>query len=141
MSIFQKHFDLDTYSTKYDHMNALTLPYFINGRTRTSLAINNLYESMYTSSAGDRRDVDNVALLFTDGRSENRLQTLEQARAARARGIHFIVVLLGDVSEAGQKEGAMIATMPHSENLVYAPDFNSLDDLTDSVTDLVCNGK
>ena len=41
---------------------------------------------------GDRRDVKNVLIVFSDGKVHDRKQTLEQARSIKDKGTHVITI-------------------------------------------------
>ncbi len=45
---------------------------------------------MFTSNAGDRQNVPNYIVILTDGRSDNRDATWQEAQLARQAGIHII---------------------------------------------------
>ena len=57
--------------------------YWKGGTTNTAGALNLMRNEMYNSNNGDRSDKPNVALVITDGKSNDRQRTLTNAREAR----------------------------------------------------------
>lgn len=54
-------------------------------------------EDIFTSSAGDRSNVPNVGIVFTDGKANERPgETGDEAATARADGVHLIAVGISD---------------------------------------------
>lgn len=46
---------------------------------------------MFQAKKGDREDVPNVMFVITDGKSDNKTDTLLRAKEAKARGIRYVV--------------------------------------------------
>ena len=53
------------------------------GTTNTAAALSYVRNTMYTSANGERNGVRNVVMVLTDGVSNSKTQTLENARLAR----------------------------------------------------------
>lgn len=116
-------FQLSAYSTAADMINAIDSIPVQGGGTNTGGAIETLHKVVFTNYYGDRIDVPNIAIIVTDGKSDNNSYTVEQANIARAAGIHMLTVGVGmvDTSELYQ-----ITSSPTSENIVTIGDFSNL---------------
>jgi len=64
-------FQLNSYSTVDDVQNAISSLTYSGGSTRTDEALEYVRTTMLTTSNGDRSDVPNVVVVFTDGKSTN----------------------------------------------------------------------
>ena len=47
---------------------------------------------MFAVEHGDRKDIQNVILLLTDGKSDNPSDTMREALECKKAGIHIVVV-------------------------------------------------
>eukprot|EP00914_Ancora_sagittata_P021293 GHVO01041937.1.p1 GENE.GHVO01041937.1~~GHVO01041937.1.p1 ORF type:complete len:183 (+),score=19.16 GHVO01041937.1:634-1182(+) len=109
-------FYLDTYTSKRAVMNALVATYH-SGRTGTAAAVRMMYDQVFTTSRGDRRNVDNYAIVVSDGGSNiEREKTIPSADEAKQRGITMFSVAIGPTPDMGEMEG--MANTPSSEYLV-----------------------
>ena len=70
------------------------LPSPTGGTTNTAEAIFTMRNAMFTAGAGDRPGVRNVGIVMTDGESNERDDTFDQASSARAQGINLISVAI-----------------------------------------------
>ena len=50
---------------------------YLKGTTNTAEGLRYLYTTMFTSANGDRADAPNVAVIFTDGESNNPMSTMQ----------------------------------------------------------------
>jgi len=107
------NFNLDTYQTKQEVLNALSFQKAC-GRTNIQAALNLAYASVFTSGGGDRTGVDNRLILVTDGRSNvEETETSTQADNVKGNDIGLYVVAVGEEPDMG--EVTSIASDPDSE--------------------------
>lgn len=112
---------------------------FSGGSTNTAAALAALRNDIFTSGNGDRSDYPSIAVLLTDGVSNDQAATLREAMAVRAQGITLIAVGIGPSPNIQELDG--IASYPSLQNIFRATDFNSLNALRDSLVQAVCNSK
>lgn len=95
---------------------------------------------MFTSARGDRRDVHNVAVVITDGRSDNEDDTWREAIELRQTGTLVISVGIGGGVKTKELNG--MASDPITQNVLVAPDFETLsDDLISTLSNAICNSE
>ncbi|KAK6961160.1 collagen alpha-3(VI) chain-like isoform X4, partial [Biomphalaria glabrata] len=130
-------FQLNTYSKKADVYNAIDdIPYRY-GSTNTADALKTMRAVMFTAGNGDRSDVDNVAVVVTDGVSNiNSRRTVPEAEQARAEGIHIYAIGIG-LTDTKELDG--IASKPVDENRFAVQDFTELRDLRHKVFSALCS--
>ena len=109
------------------------------GKTNTAEALRVIRTQMFTSWNGDRPDAANVIILITDGKSNNRDATLQEAVETRKAGIHVIVIGVGQ--SVGTQELAGIASDPDYENMYTVVNFYALSGIMDSILVGTCNGR
>lgn len=124
--IVYNDFYLNTYTNRSDMIHHITAIGRRQGATSTGLAIQNLRNNVFVSSKGDRDDAPNVAVVITDGKSDNTSLTLSQSLLAKSEGIHMIVVAIGLTD---QTEINDIASDPFEENVFTVDDFDQLSSL------------
>ncbi|KAL4227154.1 hypothetical protein ACF0H5_015127 [Mactra antiquata] len=126
-------FYLDTYNNKASMLQHITTIGDRQGATNTGLAIKNLRDVVFEPAKGDRYDAQNVAVIITDGKSNNNNFTVSQAILARSEGIHLIVVGIGltDLIESHE-----IASDPSEDNVFNVEDFDQLFSLESSVKNM-----
>ena len=129
-------FDLNSYTTKAQVFDAVDAIPYIKGWTNTASGIENMKSKMFTTAKGDRSDVDNVAIVITDGQSNvDSKRTIPNADAARNEGIYVYAVGIG-LANTEELEG--IANKPAQENTFAVDDFNALKGLEEEVFAAVC---
>uniref|UniRef100_A0A2C9JVB5 VWFA domain-containing protein n=1 Tax=Biomphalaria glabrata TaxID=6526 RepID=A0A2C9JVB5_BIOGL len=129
-------FQLNTYAKKADVYNAIDdIPYRY-GSTNTADALKTMRSVMFTAGNGDRSDVNNVAVVVTDGVSNiNSRRTVPEAEQARAEGIHIYAIGIG-LTDTKELDG--IASKPVDENRFAVQDFTELRDLRHKVFSALC---
>lgn len=73
---------LNRYQRRSEALQAIKATDYTRGTTNTASAIRNLRESMFTDGNGERRDVFNIAVILTDGASNDKVATLTQVCSA-----------------------------------------------------------
>ncbi len=88
-------FYLDQFASRLDIIEELqSLPY-LRGSTNTAGALEFVSNSMFVSDRGDRNNARNVAFLITNSQSNNREETMAEAKALKDKGIHLFVAGVG----------------------------------------------
>ena len=130
-------FQMNTYTTKIEVINAIdSIPYRY-GSTNTADALRTMSDVMYTPGNGDRPDVENICIILTDGVSNiNSRRTIPDAEAARAKGIHIYAIGIG-LTETRELDG--IASRPVDEYRFAVDDFAELDGLEEKVFTAFCS--
>lgn len=132
-------FHLNEYKTKADIYHAIDAIPYRHGSTNTADAIRTMRTQMFTQVNGDRPNVDNIAVVVTDGVSNiNSRRTIPEAEQAHADGIHIYAIGIG-LSETRELDG--IASKPVEENRFAVQDFTELRDLRQKVFSALCVGK
>jgi len=134
-------FLLKTYSLKQNMLSHVSMLPLRQGGTNTGEAIANLNSVVFQAGNGDRPEAPNVAVIITDGRSNNNTYTVQQANIAKSLGIHMIAVGVGliDTSELHQ-----IASDPTDVNVFNVAHFNGLFSIEGYIRGLFvqnCTGK
>lgn len=80
-----------------------------------------------------------MALVLTDGQSQNREKTIEAAQALRAAGVATFVIGIG--SQVDQSELASVASTPTSKYLIQLTDYNALESVRLQLASLTCEGE
>ena len=134
------HFSLQTYNSLSTLLLAISqLPYNDGGSTNTAEALTLLLSAAQNGTLRLRDDSIKIAIVITDGHSNNRLATLTAAAALHASNI-FDVYAVG-VGGAYLAELEAIASSP--EFVFFTSSFNgsNLLQLTDSISFHFCSSK
>ena len=91
-------FNLNEYDSRLDIIEHVQRIPYRRGSTNTAAALQYVTENMFTPSNGDRNNARNVAFLITDGQSNNRENTMRQAKLLKDKGIHLFVAGVGKSS-------------------------------------------
>ena len=111
------------------------------GTTNTGAAIKNMKDNMFSSLRGDRSGSPDVAMVVTDGNSDDRKDTFEQAMLARKNGVRMLAVGINLKTYHGQRELQGIASDPDDKNVFNVPNFEGLFNITDRIVEAVCDGQ
>ena len=87
---------------------------------------------------GDRPNVPNVAIIVTDGQSNNPTLTAAEAKKARDKGI--TIIALGVGHGIRKSELNEMATDPDSSHVYTADNFDALASLQAFVSNKACEG-
>jgi len=110
------NFYLNTYNNKLGPLYSLAWSK-VGGKTNTAESIRLAYNNVFNGGRGDRGGADNVAILFTDGKSNiNPGNTRTEARNMRQRGIEVFVVALDD------PDRQTVANMAEVQEIASDPD-------------------
>ncbi len=129
---------LNQYNNTRQLLNALSLRY-TGGTTNTAEAIRLARTVMFTPEHGDDPDSPNVLIILTDGKSNVRAETMQEALRARKDGIHIVAVGVGPSVE--EEELRSIATDPDANNVFFVQDFVALTGIITPALVAICNGE
>ena len=97
-----------------------------------------LREQMFTARRGARQGTKSVAVVFTDGGSNDFRETLKMAREARLSGITILVVAVG--GWVNWLEVNEVASDPDVNNAFKVDDFDRFGDIQTQLRKTICNG-
>uniref|UniRef100_A0A3B3ZFR9 VWFA domain-containing protein n=1 Tax=Periophthalmus magnuspinnatus TaxID=409849 RepID=A0A3B3ZFR9_9GOBI len=112
---------------------------YLGGNTMTGDAISYTTTNIFTERNGARpraRGIQRVAILLTDGRSQD--YVLEPSKAATAAGIRMFAVGIG---EALKEELEEIAAEPKNAHVFHVTDFNAIDKIRGRLRKRLCESK
>ena len=92
---------------------------------------------MFRADRGARTGVPHIVVVLTDGGSNDKARTQQEAYRLRNAGVHVIVIALGDWLD--HMELMNMASYPHKRYLKYVEDFETLDSIREDIRDLMCN--
>ncbi|CAL1574935.1 unnamed protein product [Knipowitschia caucasica] len=128
-------FTLTQYTRRGEVLQAInTLPYK-GGNTMTGEAIEYLLNNIFTESAGSRDGFPKVAMIITDGKSQDPVE--EHARRLRNIGVEIFVL---GIKGADEDELREMASTPHSKHVYNVPNFNQIQDVQKKIISEVCSG-
>ena len=132
-------FYLNTYQRKQDIIQAIQRIHYLGGRTNIADAFRRMRRDIFLPSRGDREQVPNFAVVFSDGASNvDETETLPQAIAARVEGVHIITVGVGSTVTFPELQG--MTSDPYQENLFTVESFDNLKGLVPEVIGATCDG-
>jgi len=105
--------------------------------TNTSSAINVMRTVVFTADNGDRPDVNNVAIVITDGMSDDRQATAIEATAAKDAGVRMFAI--GLTNEIDASELKKIASEPLSEHYFNRTSIELVETVTSQLLWSVCH--
>jgi len=128
-------FNLKDYSTVAEVQAAIDAMPLYGHTTNTASALKTLYTSMYTPEAGARPDVLPVAIVITDGQSNDPARTAQEATTAKENGILLFSTGIGaaDVTELNA-----ISSDPDDQFVFYVDSFDDLQKIVSALTDKAC---
>ncbi|XP_037602343.1 collagen alpha-1(XII) chain isoform X2 [Sebastes umbrosus] len=128
-------FPLTRYSRRGDLLQAInSLPYK-GGNTMTGDAIDYLLQNIFTEAAGSRKAFPKVAMIITDGKSQDPVE--EYARRLRNIGVEIFVL---GIKGADEDELREIASTPHNKHVYNVPNFDLIQDVQKEIITEVCSG-
>ncbi|CAG5866270.1 unnamed protein product [Menidia menidia] len=128
-------FPLTTYTRRGDLLQAInSLPYK-GGNTMTGDAIDFLLKNIFTEAAGSRKGFPKVAMIITDGKSQDPVEEY----AKRLRNIGVEIFVLG-IKGADEDELREIASTPHSKHVYNVPNFDLIQEVQKKIITEVCSG-
>ncbi|XDV42634.1 hypothetical protein PO909_011260 [Leuciscus waleckii] len=128
-------FDMNTHYRRSDVLRAIkNLPYK-GGNTMTGDAIDYLEKNTFTEAAGARKGFPKVAMIITDGKSQDPVR--EYAERLRNIGVEIFVLGIKGADEDELKE---MASTPHSKHVYNVPNFDMISQVQKELITEVCSG-
>ena len=131
-------FHMDRHSSRSGMLEDLANVRYMRGTTNTAGALQYARQTMFSRSNGDREDVKNIVLLVTSGDSDDREETILEARLMKDEGVHILVTVVGNWFT--MEEMNAIASHPYEENRFHLDEYEDLnEEFKDMLQGLVCN--
>ncbi|TRY92824.1 hypothetical protein DNTS_024890 [Danionella cerebrum] len=128
-------FNLNTHYRRPDVLRAIkNLPYK-GGNTMTGDAMDYLVKNTFTETAGARKSFPKVAMIITDGKSQD--PVVEYAERLRNIGVEIFVLGIKGADEDELKE---MASRPHSKHVYNVPNFDVINQVQKALITEVCSG-
>ncbi|XP_072558937.1 collagen alpha-1(XII) chain-like isoform X3 [Paramormyrops kingsleyae] len=126
-------FNLNQYLKRGELLRAInSLPYK-GGNTMTGDAMDFLLKNSFTEAAGARKGFPKVAMIITDGKSQDPVQDY----AKKLRNIGVEIFTLG-IKGADEDELKQMASSPHNLHVYTVPDFNLIKNVQRALITQVC---
>uniref|UniRef100_A0A3Q3W009 VWFA domain-containing protein n=1 Tax=Mola mola TaxID=94237 RepID=A0A3Q3W009_MOLML len=106
---------------------------YLGGNTQTGRAIKFAVDHVFSSSQRANQVKNRIAVVVTDGKSQD---DVDASMEARAQGITVFAVGVG--SEITAAELVSIANKPSSTYVLYAKDYTTIDRIRDSMEQRLC---
>ena len=120
-------------------MIAMQNVFYSRQTTNTASALEYLREIMFSAENGDRSNYRDIAVLITDGESNNKDETLSQAVLTKSGGIHVVTVGIGNWLDMNELEN--MASYLYSDNLLHVENFAALPSLLNMLRDSICGSE
>ena len=138
-NMIQREFYMNEFTTRNGVLNAISRINYLSGLTRTGLAMDAMVRKGFSTANGARprsNDVARIAILITDGQSQQPQEIDPAARAALANGISVFAI---GVTNHVDKEELVRITGGHSDRAFHVNDFTDLDiRLRSAIQKLAC---
>ncbi|XP_008572507.1 PREDICTED: collagen alpha-1(XII) chain, partial [Galeopterus variegatus] len=128
-------FNLNQYYQRDELLAAIKKIPYKGGNTMTGDAIDYLVKNTFTESAGARVGFPKVAIIITDGKSQDEVEI--PARELRNVGVE--VFSLG-IKAADAKELKLIASTPSLNHVFNVANFDAIVDIQNEIISQVCSG-
>ncbi|KAJ8265290.1 hypothetical protein COCON_G00143890 [Conger conger] len=125
-------FTFTTYLNGTELVNAVENLNYKGGNTRTGAGLKFVADNFFSASA--IRDVPKIAILLTDGKSQDSVR--DPAQKLRSLGVKLFAV---GIKNADEEELAVIASEPRSEFSFFVGDFKILGTLLPLVAPRICS--
>jgi hypothetical protein len=96
------------------------------------------YTTLLSFLSGHRAGVPKIAIVVTDGQSNNKALTLAEAKKARDAGIKVLAIGVGHGVNVAELNG--IASVPNSQYVYTADNFDALSSLKTMLSNKACEG-
>ena len=134
----QVQFELNTYENQGDIIDAIRRVKQVRGDTNIADALNVLRTRMFQANTGDRDEVENIAVIFTDANPNvNAQRTVPEANMTKVEGVRLVTIIIGD---EGTKDFEQVASEPLATNKVMVEDFEDLNNSMEKLQSTICLG-
>ena len=134
-------FPLDAYDDNGDLTQAiLNIPY-LGSQTNTPDALIVTRNQCFNPSNGDRSDVNNLAIIVTDGvpfPNDRRQPAINEARALRNSGVVMVAVGITDIIDEDFLKEMSSSPQTLNQNYFTAADFDVLSEIQKTVVEGTC---
>lgn len=132
-------FYLNDYTNKEDIINAIEKLDIIGSQTNTSGALRLMNDDVFTPMHGDRPDINNVAILMTDGQSNvDASLTIPEATRAKKLGVRMFVVGLTDQINNAELIG--MSSKPIEQHYFNRTTYSLVNTIVSNLVWNVCHG-
>uniref|UniRef100_A0A8C1JQ95 Collagen alpha-1(XII) chain n=1 Tax=Cyprinus carpio TaxID=7962 RepID=A0A8C1JQ95_CYPCA len=126
-------FNLNQYFKKAELLRAInSLPYK-GGNTMTGEALDHLLKNMFTEAAGARKVFPRVAVVITDGKSQDPVE----GHAKKLKNAGVEIFTLG-IKEADEEELKQMSSTPYRTHVYTVPNFDMIKAVEKSLITQVC---
>ncbi|XP_053564937.1 collagen alpha-1(XX) chain [Bombina bombina] len=129
----QTEWDLNTYSTKTEVLEAVRRLKYKGGNTYTGLALTHVLEENLRAASGSRNTAGKLLVLLTDGKSQDDANSV--ARTLKEAGIYIFTIGIKNADETELRE---MASEPTDLTMHMVPDFPLLHSLVGRVSRALC---
>ncbi|CAG2188029.1 unnamed protein product [Mytilus edulis] len=129
-------FNLNQHTSADGLKKAIDGVQYKSGGTHTAEAIEFAIKNLFTTTNGARLGSSKILILVTDGRSENGIETLKQAAAAKAKGISIFAI--GVTAQVVERELNAVASQPTCTHVQILNSFADLDSLKAEIEQVSC---
>lgn len=131
------NFHLNRYNNQKDLIEAIRKIGYRKGSTNTHLALR-LLNTVFQRKYGDRIGVPNIAIVVTDGKSNNPLST--KIEAGKLQKANVVMFSIGIGKNLRESEMIAMASKPTSEHKFTVDNFDVLHSITKKITTKTCEG-
>ena len=131
-------FHLNTYTTKEEMKNAISNVTHYRGDTNTGSTIGYMRDVMFRAEHGARPDVPRIAIVLTDGRSNDPLYTMKESELTRKAGVTLFAIGVGD--DASTYELSRIASNPDKNYVFKVENYDALIKIRELLAIKACGG-
>uniref|UniRef100_A0A8D3A6H2 Collagen alpha-1(XII) chain n=1 Tax=Scophthalmus maximus TaxID=52904 RepID=A0A8D3A6H2_SCOMX len=128
-------FPLTRYTRRGDLLQAISSLPYKGGNTMTGDAIDYMLRNIFTEAAGSRKAFPKVAMIITDGKSQDPVEE----HAKRLRNIGVEIFVLG-IKGADEDELREMASTPHNKHVYNVPNFDMIQEVQKKIIAEVCSG-
>ncbi|KAJ8367939.1 hypothetical protein SKAU_G00079670 [Synaphobranchus kaupii] len=132
-SSVRQEFPLGRFNSKKDLKDAVKKMAYMERGTMTGQALNYILDNSFTPNQGARPGVSKVAIVFTDGRSQDYIG--DAAKKAKELGYKMYAVGVGNAVEDELRE---IASEPIAEHYFYTADFKTMNQIAKKLHVNIC---
>uniref|UniRef100_A0A096LQ35 Matrilin-1 n=1 Tax=Poecilia formosa TaxID=48698 RepID=A0A096LQ35_POEFO len=135
-STVKTEFPLGQYNNKKALKEAVKKMDYMERGTMTGLALHHTADNVFNIAQGARPGVQKVAIVFTDGRSQDYIG--DAAKKAKNLGLEMYAVGVGNALESELKQ---IASEPIGDHYFYTADFKAMSEIAKKLQINKCNGE
>ena len=130
-------FYLNRYTTKASMLSNIQKIGYRSGGTNTDKALQFARLNTFSHSHGGRVNVKKFIVLLTDGPASSHTRTLTEANNLKQHNVDIITVGIGPLASKAE----LTSVASDSNHMIYAKDFDVLQDLWYNVKAAACQGK